>query len=509
MALLGQIIKSAIELGSRLNNETANSAQTQTKQLQKLLQRAQPTAFGIYYGFEELLEQQDLIQAYQQRVPIFNYQKINQSWWQQQQKLPHISWPNKPSYFALSSGTTGKKSKRIPVTDDMLDSFRSVGISQALSLSNFNLPNEVFEKEVLLLSSSSNLDKHNRGHLEGEISGINSSNLPPWFGGFYRPGKEIAMIDDWDKRIEEIVKEAPHWDIGAIAGIPSWVSMLLETIIERHQLETIHEIWPNLTLYLSGGVAFEPYRKTFEKLTKKSLIFLDTYLASEGFFAYTSRPGTMNMKLAIDHGVFYEFIPFDQNGFDEMGNLLDDPQVLTIDQIEEHKDYALLISTPAGAWRYMIGDTIQFTDIAALEIRISGRTKYFLNVVGSQLSEDKINSAIATVEQELKMDIKEFSVAAMQNEDNEFYHQWIIGTEASNEKVIRDKLDATLKELNKNYQVARQKSLKDIQVTTMSSELIYDWLESKKKKGGQIKTPKIMKAKMMQELLSFAKEQKS
>lgn len=504
MAILGQIIKSAIELGSRLNNENLSPAQIQEKQLQKLLQKAKNTAFGLYYGFEQLLEEEDIIDAYKKRVPIFDYQKIHQSWWKQQQILPNISWQGKPSYFALSSGTTGKKSKRIPVTNDMLSSFRAVGVSQALSLSNFDLPTELFEKEVLLLSSSANLNEHNNGHLEGEISGINSSNLPPWFGGFYRPGKEIAMIDDWDRRVEEIAKEAPNWDIGAIAGIPSWVSMMLETIIEKHQLETIHDIWPNLTLYLSGGVAFAPYRKTFEKLTKTPLTYLDTYLASEGFFAYTARPDTMNMKLAINHDIFYEFIPFDENGFDVMGNLLEDPKVLSIDQVEENKDYAMLISTPAGTWRYMIGDTIQFTDLEAMEMRISGRTKYFLNVVGSQLSEDKMNSAIEAIEQELNIDIKEFSVAALQNEQDEFYHQWVLGTNAKNEETIKEKLDATLKDLNKNYGVARNKSLKDVKVLTLPSELIYDWLERKKKKGGQIKMPKIMKPEMMQELLDFA-----
>ncbi|HKK73528.1 MAG TPA: GH3 auxin-responsive promoter family protein [Saprospiraceae bacterium] len=507
MAILGQIIKSAIELGSRLNTEDQSPAQLQEQQLRKLLQKAKATAFGIYYGFEELLEAEDLIQVYQKAIPLFDYQKMNPEWWQQQQKLPNISWPGKPSYFALTSGTTSNKSKRIPVTDDMLSSFRAVGVSQALSLSKFDFPNELFEKEVLLLSSSANLDEHNYGHLEGEISGINSSNLPPWFGGFYRPGKEIAAIDDWDVRVEEIAKEAPNWDIGAIAGIPSWVSMMMEKIIERHQLDTIHDIWPDLQLYLSGGVAFEPYRQTFEKLTAKPLTYLDTYLASEGFFAYTARPDTLHMKLAINHDIFYEFIPFDEDGFDETGNLLEKPKVLTIGQVEEDKDYAMIISTPAGAWRYMIGDTIRFTDLEAMEMRISGRTKYFLNVVGSQLSEDKMNRAIEAVEKEMGIDIKEFSVAAIKDEDDNFYHQWVIGTESKDEAAILEKLDATLKDINKNYGVARSKALKDVKVNTMPTEVIYNWLETKKKKGGQIKIPKIMKAEMMQELLDFAKAQ--
>lgn len=507
MALLGQIIKSGIDLGNRISKDQDNPAAAQQKQLKTLLQKAKGTAFGIYYDFEGLLKEEDLISAFRKAVPLHDYQKMNERWWQQQQVNENISWPGKPAYFALSSGTTGKKSKRIPVTDDMLTAFRSVGVSQAISLSNFDLPTEVFEKEVLLLSSSADLDVHKHGHLEGEISGINSSNLPPWFGGFYRPGKEIAAISDWDNRVEAIAEEAINWDIGAIAGIPSWVSMMLQAIIDKHELKTIHDIWPNLSIYLSGGVAFEPYRQTFESLTAKPLIYMDTYLASEGFFAYTARPGNMNMKLAIEHDIFYEFIPFDERGFDEMGNILDHPTVFSIDEVKEKEDYALIVSSPSGAWRYMIGDTIQFTDLEAMEMRISGRTKYFLNVVGSQLSEDKMNTAIDEIEQKLKLDFKEYAVAALKDEEGEFYHQWVLGGQGqeTNED-IAEALDEALKALNKNYKVARNKALKDIKVEVIDVDTIFNWLETKKKKGGQIKLPKIMKPEMMEDLLQYAKE---
>lgn len=507
MALLGQIIKSGIDLGNHITQGQDNPAAAQQEQLKKLLSKAKNTAFGIYYGFEELLKEADIITAFRKAVPLHDYQKMNDRWWQQQQVNKDISWPGKPAYFALSSGTTGKKSKRIPVTDDMLAAFRSVGVSQAISLSNFDLPTEVFEKEVLLLSSSADLDEHKHGHLEGEISGINSSNLPPWFGGFYRPGKEIAAISDWDNRVEKIAEEAIKWDIGAIAGIPSWVSMMLQAIIDKHELKTIHDIWPNLSIYLSGGVAFEPYRQTFESLTARPLLYMDTYLASEGFFAYTARPGNMNMKLAIEHDIFYEFIPFDERGFDEMGNILDNPSVLSIDEVQENEDYALIVSSPAGAWRYMIGDTLQFTDLEAMEMRISGRTKYFLNVVGSQLSEDKMNTAIEKMEQVLDLDFKEYAVAALKDENDEFYHQWILGGgNQSTDKDIAKTLDEVLKDLNKNYRVARDKALKNIKVEVLDTDLIFNWLETKKKKGGQIKLPKIMKPEMMEDLLAYAKE---
>lgn len=504
MALFGQIIKSAIDISNALSSHPENPKKTQTDQLRNLLQKAQNTSFGLYYGFAYLLEKPDLLSAYQQRVPIFHYETLHQQWWKQQQLFPDITWPGRPNYFALSSGTTGKESKRIPVTDDMLNSFRSVGIAQARSLGNFDFPQELFEKEVLMLGSSANLQEKN-GHLEGEISGINTSNLPPWFGNFYRPGLEIAQIDDWENRVDEIAKEAPNWDIGVMAGIPSWVIKMIQTIVERNKLKNIHEIWPGLSIYLSGGVAFEPYRDSLESLLDHPITYLDTYLASEGFFAYTARPGTMAMRLALDAQIFYEFIPFNEEGFDEQGNLLENPKVLTIDQVQAEQDYALLVSTPAGSWRYLIGDTVKFTDLEAFELVISGRTKYFLNVVGSQLSEEKINAAIQEVSESFNLPISEFSVAALKNPQGEFYHQWVLGVESMPEssEQIAQALDQALSERNKNYRVARNKALKDIQVKLASKEKIYDWLERRKKKGGQIKLPKVAKAEMMEDLLEF------
>jgi hypothetical protein len=501
MAILGQIIKSAISLSHSFAKGSENAAALQQQQLYNLIENAENTSFGIYYGFSQLLKKKDIITAYRAAVPIYDYHTMNERWWNHQQKYPNISWTDQPSYFARSSGTTGKKSKQIPITDDMLQSFRKVGISQALSLANFDFPAAYFEKEVLMLSSSANLDK-NGDHLEGEISGINTSNLPPWFGGFYRPGPKIAEIDNWEKRIAKIAKEAPKWDIVAMAGIPSWIQIMLKEIIDYNKLKNIHEIWPNLSIYLSGGVAFEPYRESLETLFEHPLTYLDTYLASEGFFAYTARPNTMAMKLALEHGIFYEFIPFDETGFDETGQLLENPKVLSIDEVEENKDYALIVSTPAGAWRYIIGDTIKFTDLENHEIIISGRTKYFLNVVGSQLSEEKINDAIQEVSNEFSIQIHEFAVTALQRENEEFIHQWVIGLDQDfDESQIKNALDKALKERNKNYGVAREKALKDIQVRVVKNEKLYDWLAERKKKGGQVKLPKVMKSEMMKDLL--------
>lgn len=507
MAILGSIVKSAITLKHNFSTEKEDPVKQQEEQLLKLLQTASATAFGIYYGFSGLRKADDPIAAYQQAVPIFDYERMHKAWWAQQQQLPDITWPGKPEYFALSSGTTGKESKRIPVTEAMLDSIRSVGIAQAEHLAQFDLPPELFEKEILMLSSSAQLQQHPNGHLEGEISGINTNNIPGWFSGFYRPGIEIAQIDNWDDRVRAIAEAAPDWDIGALAGIPSWIQLMLQEIVDYHKLDNIHEIWPSLSLYATGGVAFEPYRKSLEKLLARPLTYLDTYLASEGFFAYNARPGTMNMRLAAGHGIFYEFIPFDERGFDETGNMLDHPEVFTLKEVKEGVDYALLVSTPAGAYRYMIGDTIKFTDLDQLEIKISGRTKYFLNVVGSQLSEEKMNAAIQELSEGLGMPVNEFAVAAMKNEDGDFIHQWVIATpEEVDEGSAAERLDQALKSRNKNYAVARIKGLKSVELTALSESTIYGWLEQRKKKGGQMKMPRVLKAEQMRGLLDFSRK---
>ena len=505
MALLGSLIKKGIGLSQKLNVQRDHPMDQQKAQLQYLLDEAKDTSFGKYHGFSNILESEDVIASFRSNVPILDYEEMNQKWWGQQQKFPDITWPGKPDFFALSSGTTGKESKRIPITSSFLQSMRDVGTSFIRSLPNFDFPDELFESEVLMLSSSANLSKNENDHLEGEVSGINVSNFPGWYDLFYRPGKKIASIDNWDDRVEAIAKEAPEWNIGAIAGIPSWVLLLLKKIIEYHDLETIHDIWPNLTVFASGGVAFETYREDFEKVTREPLVILDTYLASEGFFAYTAKPGSMDMRLALNHGYFYEFIPFDERGVDEMGNILDDPEILTIDQVEKDVDYVLIVSTCSGAWRYVIGDTIRFKNLDPHEILISGRTKFFLNVVGSQLSEDKLDTAILDVSDTLAITINEYSVSAIKNDEGEYIHQWVVVSE--NDEVdkdqLRNELDESLKEANKNYKVARSKALKDIAVRVINKDKYYSFLERNKKKGGQVKTPKVMPADEMHELLDY------
>ncbi len=503
MSILGVLVKKGIEINQKLRFEPDEATAQQQKQLRELLKKARDTAFGKYYGFAEMLESEDVISAFQQEVPIFDYHQMHDEWWQKQQEHPDITWPGKPNFFALSSGTTGKDSKRIPITDEFLQSMRTVGTSLIRSVPNFDFPEETFESEILMLSSSASLIHHD-GHLEGEISGINVSNFPGWYDVFYRPGKEIAAMSDWDERVKRIAQEAPNWNIGAIAGIPSWVLLMLKEVIKYNKVDNIHELWPNLTVYASGGVAFETYRKDFEDISGKPITIIDTYLASEGFFSYTARPDTLDMELALSHGYFYEFIPFDERGVDEYGNLLENPEIHTIGQVQKDLDYVMIVSTCAGAWRYQIGDVIRFTNLDPHEIKITGRTKFYLNVVGSQLSEEKMDDAILEVSEQLNNTINEYSVAAVKNSDGDYIHQWVVVSDKEiNEEDFSQRLDEALKDANKNYGVARSKALKGIKVKAISKDVYYGFLAKGKKKGGQVKTPKVMDEEKMQEFLEF------
>ncbi|MEP0710732.1 MAG: GH3 auxin-responsive promoter family protein [Algoriphagus sp.] len=503
MAILGKLVKVGIDLSAKIQFSEDSPFIAQEKQLRELLTKAKDTSFGKYHGFEEILQSEDIVAAYRKEVPIFNYDDMHAQWWCKQERFEDITWPGKPNFFARSSGTTGKSSKRIPITNEFIGSMRSVGTSMINSLHEFDFSETLFESEVLMLSSSANLDHNENGFEEGEISGINVSNFPNWYDVFYRPGKEIAAIDDWDERINAIADAAPDWNIGAIAGIPSWVLLMLQRIIERHQLNDIHEIWPNFQVFASGGVAFETYREDFEKICKTPVTILDTYLASEGFIAYSFKPGSMNMKLALSHGYFFEFIPFDERGVSETGDLLENPLVLGIDEVKVGEEYVLILSSCAGAWRYAIGDVVRIESLDPPQIKITGRTKFFLNVVGSQLSEEKMDRAILELAESNSTTINEYMVAAIKSETDDYIHQWILVSEMDSTDTFAEKLDELLQNANKNYAVARSKALKGISVKTISKEQYTSFLAATNKKGGQTKTPKVMTEEKMKSLLKF------
>ncbi|MGA8854677.1 MAG: GH3 auxin-responsive promoter family protein, partial [Christiangramia sp.] len=327
----------------------------------------------------------------------------------------------------------------------------------------------------------------------------------------YKPGEEISKIDEWDDRVQKIAENAKEWDIGALSGIPSWMELMLKKVIEYHKLDNIHEIWPNLQVYASGGVAFEPYEKSFKALWGKPVQVIDTYLASEGFLAVQERPNTNAMRLITDNGIYFEFVPFKPDYINQDGSITEDAPVIPMEEVEEEVDYVILISTVSGAWRYLIGDTIKFTDKEKNEIRITGRTKFFLNVVGSQLSVNKMNDAVQELENQFDIRIPEFVVAAKRAEDGEYYHYWYLGTEdeAGDDNKLAEALDNALKDANKNYKVARSKALKGVKVTSIDPNMFHEWNAANKKKGGQVKMEKVMNEEKFAEWEKFLNEQNS
>jgi hypothetical protein len=380
-----------------------------------------------------------------------------------------------------------------------------------VSLSKYeNVPKSAIGRGWLMLGGSTQLQK-GPTYYAGDLSGIQQKNIPFWFQGLglYKPGKKIAKEQDWAKKLDEIVEMAPNWDIGFIIGVPAWLQLCIEKIIEKYKLNNIHDMWPNLAFYVHGGVAMEPYKKGFEKLMGKPITYIETYLASEGFLAYQSRQDTKGMHLNLNNNIFFEFVPFDDNNFDGDGNILDNPEALMIHEIEENKDYAILISTNAGTWRYAIGDTVKFVDKSRNEIVITGRTKHFLSLVGEHLSVDNMNKAIEMANEAMNINIPEFTVAGVPF-GNFFAHQWYV---ACNDDVDVEKLtniiDEKLKLLNDDYEIERRHALKSVQVKVLSEKVFMDFMKSKGKVGGQHKFPRVMKGKMLAdwELFLSAAEQ--
>ncbi len=505
MTVLGNIIKAALEITDKVMPDFS-PVESQKDILHHLLEKGSSTEFGRHHRFDEILEYKNMAKAFSDQVPYHDYGGMHCRWWKKQMETgaADVSWPGRVSYYALSAGTTGKESKRIPVTEDMLEAIRKTSLYQILATSNFDFPAEFFQKEIMMLGSSTRLTRAGN-HWEGEISGIAAGNIPSWFERFYRPGKQIASITDWDERVLAIAKEARKWDIGAMAGIPSWNELMLKRVIEYNKVSNIHEIWPNLRVFASGGVAFDPYRKSFEKLLGKPLTFLDTYLASEGFLAFQSRPNdNMAMTLSTNSGIYFEFVPFVEKNVDDKGRVVHGTPSLSLAEVENDQDYVLVISTVAGAWRYMIGDTIRFTDKDKAEIVITGRTKHFLNVVGSQLSVIQMNQAMKEMEKAFGLQIPEFTVAAVR-EGEDYIHHWYLGAEGTaDEQELTKALDLSLKEMNKAYKMARSKALKGIRVTIKKPDTFYAWIEKHQSKGGQVKVPRVMREQEFSNWQQFA-----
>lgn len=482
----------------------ASPKNQQLKVLKKLLLKARFTEFGQKYKFDEILLSKNFEKKFQQLVPTFNYDTIYKNWWHKTlDGKPDVCWPGVIKYFALSSGTSESASKYIPITKDLIRSNLLTSFRQLITLAKYQkVPKSSVSRGWLMLGGSTQLQK-GPTYFCGDLSGIQAKNIPFWFQGMYKPGKKIAREIDWSKKLEEIVERAPEWDIAFLVGVPAWVQLCMEKVIERYNLKNIHEIWPNLAFYVHGGVAFEAYKKGFKKLLGKPITYIETYLASEGFLAYQNRQDACGMHLALANNIFFEFVPFDEANFDGEGNLRSRHKVYMINEIEAGVDYALLISTNAGAWRYLIGDVVRLVNVEKSEIVITGRTKHFLSLVGEHLSVDNMNKAIEMISEDLNISIPEYTVAGVPY-GSMFAHHWFIGTDdIVNSEELKIRLDERIKELNDDYEVERRHALKEIFVDVVSEKTFMDFMRQKGKVGGQHKFPRVLKGKLFEEWKSF------
>ena len=504
-------IKLPKSIAKALHLPVSDPRRQQLKVLKKLLKKARFTEFGQRYRFDEALLSRHPGKKFQQLVPTYDYNKIYDAWWHKSKDgIPDVCWPGVIKYFALSSGTSDATSKFIPITKELIRSNTITSFKQLLSLTRYeNVPKSAVGKGWLILGGSTQLQK-GPTYFAGDLSGIQQKNIPFWFQGLglYKPGKKIAKVKDWSKKLEEVVANAPNWDIGFIVGVPAWLQLCMENVIEHYKLNNIHEIWPNLAFYVHGGVAMEPYRKGFEKLLGKPITYIETYLASEGFLAYQNRQDTCGMHLALNNNIFFEFVPFDDKNLDSEGNMVEEPEAYMLHEIEENKEYSILISTNAGAWRYAIGDTVKLVDREHSEIIITGRTKHFLSLVGEHLSVDNMNKAIEMVSTELNISIPEFTVAGIPY-GSFFAHQWYLATDdKANAEELRVRIDAKLKELNDDYEVERKHALKAVLVEVLPEKTFMDFMRSKGKIGGQHKFPRVLKGRMLEDWQQFLQEEK-
>jgi hypothetical protein len=510
MAILGSLIARSLRLRKQFKIKEASPQTYQQHTLRNLLERGQYTAFGKKYHFDRILsESLDWQEEFKKNVPLHNYDSMFAQWWHRCLKgEENVTWPGKVKYFALSSGTSESASKYIPVTQDMIRSTKKVGFKQFFSLTNFNIPPRLFEKGILMLGGSTSLFE--RGdHYEGDMSGISAKNMPRILSNFfYKPGQKISKNPNWEDRIKLIVRNAPKWDVGILAGVPAWAQIVLEEIIKTYKLKNIHEMWPNLSVYIHGGVAFEPYRENFNKLLGKPLIYIETYMASEGSFGFKARPDAKGIKLVLNADIFYEFVPFNRNNFTENGDLLPNAETIFIHEVKEEEEYAILLSTCAGAWRYLIGDVVRFTNAKEHEIVITGRTKQFLSLCGEHISVDNLNNAILTVNKELGVQIKEFTVAGLPY-DNLFAHYWYIGCDDPlDPEQVRAIIDQRLCALNDDYAVERTSALKEVFVTVLPTHTFTDYLKHIGKYGAMNKFPRVMKGKALESWQDFLKRDK-
>ena len=504
MAIIGKFIKKSTAIGFKRNAKKNSEYKNQLSSLCALLELAKITKFGMVHSFHDILKNTDVVSQFQKNVPITNYEEFYDKWLKQTLLgAKNHTWKGKIKYFALSSGTTGSPSKRLPISIEMIRSFQKTSINQLTLLHELNLPESFFSASVLTVGGSIELSKKDK-HIEGDLSGILKKHTTLLATPFTKPGNRISRIKNWDEKIKAIIEKAPKWNIGIIAGIPSWCILLMEEIVEHYQLTSIHDIWPNLSIYVHGGVFMDPYISRLNKLTKSNVILMNTYLASEGYFAYQENPRNNGMKLLLSNGIFYEFIPFNSMYFDENGELLNKHNAYTINEVQKDVDYALVISTNAGLWRYLIGDLVRFENITKREIRITGRIKQFLSLCGEHLSLDNIYQALLSLSDSFQISISEFTIYA--DIENQCHH-WYIGIdEEVNQIELLRNLDKNLSNSNDDYAYVRKYNLNTPIISIIKTSKFHEFLASQGKKGSQNKMARVLNEQQKADWITFINE---
>lgn len=489
MELIGSLLKETTRISYERQRKKANREEIQQRTLFKLVKKAKSTAFGTAHGFKELSRNKDLVSEFKARVPITKYEQFHTNWLHLAIKgKKDIIWPGRINYFALSSGTSAGASKKIPVSESMLRKFHKTTIQQVAGLYEFQLPASFYESNALIVGGSTDLQKIGKSY-HGDLSGILAKNKSFVLTPFTKPSARIAKMKDWNEKVEAIIQQAPSWDIGVIAGVPSWVSQLLERIIERYELSTIHDIWPNLRVYCHGGIFLKPYKQKLDQLFGRPMVYQNTYLASEGYFAYQRDFLKGGMQLMLSNGVFYEFV--EEQHFDRLSSdNLEGIPTLTIEQVEERTPYALVISTCSGLWRYSLGDTVEFTDVASRTIKITGRISFHLSDHGEHLSDSNLIDAIELLSKDEDVSIEEFTVYSNKQEKRQY---WYIGAnKLINESKASKEIDEALKQLNDDYETVRKHILKSPKVRVLPTRVFYEFMEKCGRMGGQNKFPHVL-----------------
>ncbi len=466
-----------------------NPIRVQTETFDKLLCFAINTEFGKKYNFKNIKNYSD----FTKNVPIHDYDEFKPYIEKIMKGEKNITWPSEIKWFAKSSGTTSDKSKYIPISKESLEEchFQS-GKDIYIIYADLKPNTKIFVGKSLIIGGSTNVNLQNEKSYYGDLSAIIIKNLPFWTYFHRLPSEEIALIEEWEKKLERIVNTTLHKNVTNIVGVPSWFLVLFKRILDETEKSNIHEVWPNLELFIHGGISFTPYRSIYEKLLpSRNMNYLETYNASEGFFGIQDEfnKGKNDMLLMLDYGIFYEFISMkDYNS----GNL----KAIPLEDVETDTNYAIVISTNGGLWRYLIGDTVTFTSKNPYKIKVTGRTRHFINAFGEEVIIENAQKAIKEACDKTDSQIRDYTAAPIyMNRDDKGSHQWLFEfiTEPSDINKFMRILDNTLKQVNSDYEAKRYKNLTlDFpQHIILKQETFYEWLKQKNKLGGQNKVPRL------------------